>query len=175
MQMPMICARCGQCEGTATWDLKGRYVTVDWNQVASNVISRAFRGWGSEGVVSRAVESEAYCLPVPVCEDCLRPLRTHRLITISLVVAGLVGGGLWLGVRAYRADLNNGNYFGLLSWSVGGFLGCLGGYCAGRLGAWTIGSCAGNQLASFNGLHYHFRNPEFHRRFAILNPAWVKP
>jgi len=167
MQMPTICARCGQSEGTTTWNVKGTVSTREERLGVSALLCLLTHR-------SDRVRRESYCFSAPVCEACRRPLLIERVLTIVLRLAGLIGGGLGLGLSCNRLDPND-EYFGPFVWIITGLLGCLGGGLAALLSAWIIDFITHSNLASFTGLHSPFRNSEFYRQFAALDSAWVKP
>ena len=170
--MPDLCARCGQPESIALWEIKHSTRTYDSDPnplvLGLQLLLLPF------GIHADDAKREHYRIPVPVCAACLRLMRLHHSISLALQLSGLVVTGLVSGRYCYKI-VPNSEYFEPFIWIVVGLLGGLSGWLAGLVVAEILGFFLRVKMVSFDGLHFRFRNQAFHRAFALLNPNWVKP
>lgn len=158
-ELPKICARCGLRQGTSFWKIKGQVSKVD-----SLTLVTFWLGFV-------LFQRFSYCFSLPVCNPCRAVLEKSQKVSVLIKLIGAILGIIVLGI--YARFIIRRESIGTLIFSTVTFGGLIG-YALGSIVGGIIKLRSSSYICSFNGQYFQFKNKNFHRQFAIMNPTLVK-
>ena len=149
---PGLCCRCGQRRGEALWEFKSAQLKAKYR------------------LVYLETETITQTFTAPVCKECRAALESFyrknaRRVNGSIVVFVLSSAACRFLIRPFFAGDDGGTPQAWLLVSAG--LGWLLGLATGLV----IRDRSEDEIATFDGVHFKFKNAAFRREFSKLNPG----
>lgn len=163
IQFPDRCARCGSPDVATHWQVLQKSAGIqDW---------KTLREWTDANLLGKGGER----FGVPVCRGCALTLERIRRIARQVMISLAIFLGLLFGIM-YIAVAVKGDHLltELVTLLVVVLVGALFGGFIGLIFNLVIKDGFNYDFCSFDGQYFQFKNRNFRRAFAALNPGLVK-